>query len=80
MRLRPTRLQEVAARMARILSSPPLSAELEDLARQYCERLREDQWLRFCALHSTKLAVETTVVGLEKLGAALDQGREVRPS
>jgi lauroyl/myristoyl acyltransferase len=57
-----------------------LGADLPDadfrlLAREYCEITREIQWIRFRAIHTFDVPIETTVEGLERVHAALEAGK-----
>ena len=72
--MRPRWIQRVAQRMRFVLQPVMPGADFDDLATEYCHMVRENQWMRWRALHRSGVPVTTTVVGLPHLKAARARG------
>jgi predicted LPLAT superfamily acyltransferase len=70
-------VRRIAERMRLILQPLLPAADFDALATEYCQMFRENQWMRWRALHGGRVPVTTTVVGLPHLKSARARGRGV---
>ncbi len=70
-------VRQIAERMRLVLEPFLPDADFHTLGAAYCQMFRENQWMRWRAMHGAAVAVSTTVVGLPHLKAAHARGRGV---
>jgi lauroyl/myristoyl acyltransferase len=70
-------IRDIESRMRLALGPFLPAADFHRLAREYCRTLRENQWLRWRALHRATVPVGTAVDGADHVEAALTAGRGV---
>lgn len=68
-------VRRIEESMRRMLGAELPDADFRALAREFCEITREIQWIRLRAFHTVDVPIETTVEGLERLHAALEDGK-----
>jgi predicted LPLAT superfamily acyltransferase len=68
-------VRRIEERMRLVLQPLLPDADFHALATGYCRMFRENQWMRWRALHGGAAPVTTTVVGLSHLESALARGR-----
>lgn len=67
-------VRRIEKRMRLVLQPFLPTADFHDLAAEYCRMFRENQWMRWRAMHRGRVPVTTTVVGMPTLKSA--RGRE----
>jgi predicted LPLAT superfamily acyltransferase len=67
----------IAERMRLVLQPFLPDVDYHALATAYCQMFRENEWMRWRAMHGGVVPVSTTVVGLPHLEAAREKGRGV---
>jgi lipid A biosynthesis acyltransferase len=68
-------VRRIEERMRLVLEPLLPSADFHALATAYCQMFRENQWMRWRAIHRGVVPVATTVVGLPHLESARARGR-----
>lgn len=67
-------VRRIADRMRIVLTEALPNADFPALAAEFCRMFRENQWMRWRAIHRRGLPVATTVIGLEHLERARARG------
>src|SRR5262245_59066092 len=67
----------IAERMRLVLAEALPNADFRAVAAEHCRMFRENQWMRWRAMHRRGVPVSTTLVGLEHLERVRARGRGV---